>query len=1010
MIMISSSKIIGKYEILEELGRGGFAVVYKARDVELDRIVALKVLHPERSYDPGFVARFKQEARAVARLRHPHIVTVFDATQIDERLIIAMQYVEGHTLRDELAQGPLPFERALVILEQIADALDYAHQQGVVHRDVKPANILLEETDQGMHATLLDFGLAKAMEASTALTSQGTLLGSPEYMAPEQADPNRANEIGPATDRYALGIVAYQLLTGRVPFPGNTPATLNAHLNLKPADPRTLRAEVLPQVSAVLLKMLSKSPRGRFPSDREFVEALRQASVPPVIHAVPRRTLRWVWGALLGLLAVLAVAVILSMIRSQPVDQVLPTPLATPITSRNIATEPPTGVPTLPPTNTPTRVPTLPSPPPTLGIGSLLTRTTDGMTMVYVPAGTFGMGGETATPVHDVTMDAFWIDRTEVTNAQYAKCVAAGQCGNPAETKSSTRDSYYGDNEYDNYPVISVSWNDADNYCRWIGGQLPTQAQWEYAARGPMDYTYPWGNDFDSARLNYCDKNCGSDWADKSVDDGYADTSPVGNYPQGTSWIGALDLAGNVWEWVLDQYGDSRGRHGGSWSRNAGEVTSVIRHYNWPDQSYNDIGFRCVMAQAHAVSATPVPTPVATVAPIPTTDPTLGVGSTRIRDTDGMTLVYVPGGTFKMGSETGNDDERPLHEVTLDAFWIDRLEVTNAQYAKCMSGDQCDAPAETKSHTRELYYGDNQYDNYPVIYVSWNDADKYCSWAGGQLATEAQWEYAARGMNGYTYPWGDDLPNDTLLNYNQKINDTTKVGSYPSGASWVGALDLAGNVWEWVQDWYGPYTSSSQTNPTGSTTGISRVLRGGAWNNFESDVRSTRRYSSTPDVYFGFRCAMAQVPAATSAPALENTPAPLPTLTQTPDPNQWRSEYYDNPNLQGQPVMVRNFPLVNFDWAYSSPGPNIQVDYFSARWTRSFNLDAGMYRFTARADDGVRVWLDSTLIIDEWHAATTDTYMRDINVPAGQHVVRVEYFEGTGTANINFNFDLEVSP
>lgn len=284
--MAQAFRRIGKYELLDEIGRGGFAVVYKARDVELDRLVALKVLRPALSDDPDFVARFKQEARAAAGLKHPHIVTVYDAVQIDGQLIIAMQYVEGHTLRDELqAQGALPFDRAMEILEQIAGALDYAHQRGIVHRDVKPANILLEETSQGVHATLLDFGLAKAMQASTALTSQGTLLGSPEYMAPEQADPDRAKEIGPATDRYALGIVAYQLLTGRVPFQGNTPATLNAHLNLKPTDPHTLRAEVSPQVSAVLLKMLAKAPADRYASAREFVQALRIAAAPPT----PRR-------------------------------------------------------------------------------------------------------------------------------------------------------------------------------------------------------------------------------------------------------------------------------------------------------------------------------------------------------------------------------------------------------------------------------------------------------------------------------------------------------------------------------------------------------------------------------------------------------------------------------------------------------------------------------------------------------------------------------------------------
>ena len=140
-------------------------------------------------------------------------------------------------------------------------------------------------------------------------------------------------------------------------------------------------------------------------------------------------------------------------------------------------------------------------------------------------------------------------------------------------------------------------------------------------------------------------------------------------------------------------------------------------------------------------------------------------------------------------------------------------------------------------------------------------------------------------------------------------------------------------------------------------------------------------------------------------PTPTSPPVIFPTLTQTPDPNAWRGEYYNNPNLQGQPVMVRNDPSINFDWGYGSPAANIPVDYFSARWTRSFNLDAGMYRFTARADDGVRVWLDSTLIINEWHAATPNTYIQDINVPAGQHVIRVEYYEGVGIAQINFGFD-----
>ena len=232
-------KKIGKYEILKEIGRGGFAVVYKARDPDLDRTVALKVLAPHLSWDPTFAQRFRREAQATANLRHPHIVTVHEVGEAEGQLYIAMAHLPGQTLAEMLkAEGAMSPNRALPILEQVADTLDYAHQQGVIHRDVKPSNIMVEETERGPRATLMDFGLVKALESSESLTSAGTILGSPEYMAPEQADPDRESEIGPATDRYALGVVAYQVLTGRVPFPGSTPSTLVAHIQKPPPIPR----------------------------------------------------------------------------------------------------------------------------------------------------------------------------------------------------------------------------------------------------------------------------------------------------------------------------------------------------------------------------------------------------------------------------------------------------------------------------------------------------------------------------------------------------------------------------------------------------------------------------------------------------------------------------------------------------------------------------------------------------------------------------------------------------
>ena len=279
---------IGKYELLEELGRGGFAVVYKARDTTLDRVVALKVLHPHWVADPGFSERFRQEARAAANLRHANIVTVYEAGEADGQLFIAMEYLPGRTLHDSMeAEGALSLDATLPILAQIADALDYAHGQGVIHRDVKPHNVMVEQTARGPHATLMDFGLVKAMEISTALTSRGTLLGSPEYMAPEQADPNRHDEIGPATDCYALGILTYRMLVGRVPFPGNTPGTLNAHQNLDVPDPRRFVQDLPQAVIDAMLTMLAKAPAARFPTAGTFVARLQgmpEVRLAPTMH------------------------------------------------------------------------------------------------------------------------------------------------------------------------------------------------------------------------------------------------------------------------------------------------------------------------------------------------------------------------------------------------------------------------------------------------------------------------------------------------------------------------------------------------------------------------------------------------------------------------------------------------------------------------------------------------------------------------------------------------------
>ncbi len=225
--------------------------------------------------------------------------------------------------------------------------------------------------------------------------------------------------------------------------------------------------------------------------------------------------------------------------------------------------------------------------------------------------------------------------------------------------------------------------------------------------------------------------------------------------------------------------------------------------------------------------------------------------------------VEVPAGQFLMGSDPAVDpkaqqDETPQHPVTLDAYRIGRTEVTNAHYAQCVRAMRCEEPADLARHA------DPNYADHPVVYVSWYDARDFCTWVGGRLPTEAEWEYAARGPDGRIFPWGNAAPDCDKANHwggdNGCVRDTTPVGSYPDGASWCGAQDMAGNVWEWVADWYADYPSAAQTNPTGPGTGNHKLMRGGSWYYYPDNIRSALRFWSIPVFQshdIGFRCVVA---------------------------------------------------------------------------------------------------------------------------------------------------------
>ncbi len=274
---------VGAYEIVEKLGKGGMATVYKAYHAALDRHVAIKVLHATFKDDESFLRRFSREAKVVARLEHTHIVPVYDFAEHDGYPYLVMRYIEGETLKDRMSQGTLPKSEVVRIATAVADALDYAHQQGVLHRDIKPSNILLTK---GSGVYITDFGLARITQAGESTLSQDMIMGTPQYISPEQAKGEQ--EIDGRTDVYSFGIVLYELITGRVPFQSDTSyAIIHAQIFDPPPLPSELNAKVGPELETVLLKALSKAPADRYQTAGELAADFRGALLESPTNIAP---------------------------------------------------------------------------------------------------------------------------------------------------------------------------------------------------------------------------------------------------------------------------------------------------------------------------------------------------------------------------------------------------------------------------------------------------------------------------------------------------------------------------------------------------------------------------------------------------------------------------------------------------------------------------------------------------------------------------------------------------
>jgi formylglycine-generating enzyme required for sulfatase activity len=628
----------GRYQIKGKLGRGGMAIVYHAYDPRFNRSVALKILPREFLFEHTFRARFDREARAIAALEHWAIVPVYDYGEEDDQPFLVMRYMPGGSLIERVAGGRLPLGEVIPIIDRIAAALDFAHRKDVIHRDVKPANILFDEED---NAYLSDFGIARLTESTMGLTGSG-FVGTPTYVAPEMV---RKGGITPLVDVYALGVTLYQVLAGKPPFEGDTPmGTALAHAT----EPIPYIGDCCPElpdaVQAVIEGALAKDPADRYPSAGALAAGLREAAAqapqpeggsqvnefePPAAYSppVPEVTLPdapstaarmatpprptspprrgfpvWIAGVL-GLVVVAGLAIAFwprgGGTAEEPVAEV--EPAVEPTVEEEVTAEPtveeqpaeePSFVPALSADDC--RSAELPSAACT-GVGRNAgwiphTETINGVQMALVPAGCFQMGSEDGSaneqPIHEVCFEEpFWIDVYEVTIGQFA------DFGGVAEAESGWTES--------NRPRENISWMESDAFCDLRGARLPTEAEWEYAARGPDNLVFPWGNDFVAENVVYVD-NAGSE------------TWDVGSKLRGMSWIGAYDLSGNVWEWVNDWYGgyssarqvnpqgpgsgEKRVQRGGAWGESMYYVRAAYRGASDPSAAFYNFGFRCALS------------------------------------------------------------------------------------------------------------------------------------------------------------------------------------------------------------------------------------------------------------------------------------------------------------------------------------------------------------------------------------------------------------------------------
>lgn len=526
------------YAVEGRLGAGGFAVVFLVRDLNLKRKLAVKVLSPDVISSHSVLERFRREAETVAQLSHPHIVPLHFIGQKDDLIYLVMQCIEGGSLADKLQrEKQLSIEEAARIFQEIASALAHAHKRGVVHRDIKPQNVLLDA--ESGRALVTDFGIARTAEGGS-LTATGMVVGTPAYLSPEQVTGEPSDH---RADIYALGVMMYEMLAGQPPFTGATPtAVLMKRLGGPPPPLQSVRSDIPAPLADVVDACLATDPNERIQNAADIVRSITGHSPVSGGHTTSTRLRvtkpksNLLAGIAAGIVIVAAVAGYMAM-------------------------------------KAPATAPVAPVDP----------------GMALIGAGTYMIGDneqEATRPAHPVTIAAFGIDTLEVTVAEYDRYVQSGNVQAPWRTKPDSM-----------LPVTGVRWSEARNFCAWRhpdGGRLPTEEEWEAAARGLESRRYPWGPQWNPAAANVNNQRRGP--------------VAVGSFPAGRSPQGVHDLIGNVWEWTASPfkpYGNpdapATGTYvirGGAYNAGTAIATPMFRVQYDPGAARENLagtGFRCAM-------------------------------------------------------------------------------------------------------------------------------------------------------------------------------------------------------------------------------------------------------------------------------------------------------------------------------------------------------------------------------------------------------------------------------